>query len=187
MSTAQKLMTAEEFAQLPESPGGEQLELVRGVVVMAPPPETGHGRRAFKIGSWLARFVESHDLGEVTGEGGYLLARDPDIVRAPDTAWLSKERVSLSMMDEGYVEGAPELAVEVVSRTDRDTDIADKVADYLRFGARRVWVVRGRQQTVTVFAPGGHAHVYSIGDTLTSEEAGFPVAGFALPVASIFE
>ena len=124
----------------------------------------------------------------MTGEGGYLLAEDPDIVRAPDAAWLSSssqpradERESL------YFRGSPNLAVEVVSTHDRDVDIAEKVQDYLDAGTERVWVVRSKQRTVTVHRPNGDAHTYSATDTLTSDDAGFPVEGFELRVASIFE
>jgi Uma2 family endonuclease len=188
MATAQQLMTVEEFEQLPEPASGEQMELVRGVVLVAPPADTGHGRRGFKIGKLLDRFIEAHRLGEVTGEGGYLLAEDPDVVRAPDTAWLSFDRQErASARETGYFKGAPNLAVEIVSENDRDIDVAGKVDDYLRYGSERVWVVRPRQGTVTVHRPGGDAHVYSAGDTLTSDDAAFPVEGFRLPVSAIFE
>ena len=82
--------------------------------------------------------------------------------------------------------GAPNLAVEVVSESDRDSDVSGKVEDYLRFGCDRVWVVRPRQETVTVFRAGGDAHVYSHGDMLTSADAGFPVDGFELSLSQIF-
>jgi Uma2 family endonuclease len=64
MTTAQKLMTVEEFQLLPDSPSGARMELVRGVVVIAPPADTGHGKRAFRIGKFLDRFVEKHGLGD---------------------------------------------------------------------------------------------------------------------------
>jgi Uma2 family endonuclease len=188
MTTAQQLITAEEFAQLPESPGGEQMELVRGLVVMAPPADIDHGERAFEIGVALREFVRRHKLGRITGEGGYLLVEDPDVVRAPDTAWLSGERREReSPRTSGYFKGAPNLAVEVVSTHDREIDIDEKVSDYLAAGTDRVWVVRPKHRTVTVHRPGGDSHRYTAQDTLTSDDAGFPVTGFELPVAAIFE
>lgn len=154
---------------------------------MAPPADTGHGEQAFEIGVALRNFVKRHNLGRVTGEGGYLLAEDPDLVRAPDTAWLSRDRRERdSDRQSGYFKGAPDLAVEVVSRNDRDTDIAAKVADYLAAGSQRVWVVRPQQRTVTVHR-GSDSHTYGLAETLSSDDAGFPVAGFALRVADIFE
>lgn len=58
--------------------------------------------------------------------------------------------------------------------------------EYLAAGTRRVWLVRPRLRTVTVHRPNGDAHTYQLGDTLTSDDAGFDVAGFALPLSDIF-
>ena len=187
MTTVEGLLTAEEFARLPQPKSGERMELVRGRVVMAPPADTGHGHRAAEISAELRTFLREHHLGHTTGEGGYRLATDPDIVRAPDAAWLSFERLPAEGFPEsGYFEGAPNLAVEVVSIHDSDADVADKVADWLAYGSDRVWVVRPRLKTVTVHRPGGDAHTYGDDDVLTSDDAGFPVEGFDLPLGVIF-
>ena len=181
-------MTAEEFATLPELRGGEQMELVRGAIVMAPPGNAGHGRRARKVERYVEDFVVKHDLGLISGEGGYRLSSSPDTVRAPDGAWISwKNLHGRSFPEDDYPDAAPNLAIEIVSTHDRDIDIAEKVQDYLDAGTDRVWVVRPKQRTVTVHRPNGDAHTYSAADTLTSEDAGFPVAGFELRVGTIFE
>jgi Uma2 family endonuclease len=188
MSTIAGTLTAEQFALLPDPESGEQMELVRGAVVMAPPPPAGHGHRARRIERALEDFVIRNRLGLTSGEGGYRLSRDPDTVRAPDSAWVAFDRLpNAQFPEEDYPDTAPNLAVEVVSRSDRDSDVLDKVDDYFAAGADRVWVVRPRQRTVTVHRPNGDAHTYRIGDTLSSDEAGFPLAGFALSIASIFE
>lgn len=154
---------------------------------MAPPPDTSHGETAFELGVLLRGFVKRHRLGRITGEGGYLLSSDPDVVRAPHTAWLSAERIASPGLKPGeYFRGAPNLAVEVVSEHDRDSEIADKVLDYLAAGSDRVWVVRPKQRTVTVHRPGGDSHTFGQDGTLTSDDAGFPVEGFELRVAEIF-
>jgi Uma2 family endonuclease len=187
MTTAQKLMTAEEFADLP-TPSDERLELVRGVVVMAPPPDTGHGRRARRVERPLEDFIFEHGFGLTTGEGGYRLRRNPDTVRAPDSAWIAFDRLPDGVLpDEGYVDGAPNLAVEVISPGNRELDMDEKIADWLAAGCDRVWVVRPRQRSVTVHRPNGDSHRYTAEDTLTSDDAAFPVAGFELKVAAIFE
>ncbi len=188
MTTVEGLLTAEEFARLPQPKSGERMELVRGRVVMAPPANTGHGRRSGRIHTRLEAFVEDlHGFGFATDDGGYRIARDPDVVRAPDAAWVAKDRLpNGELSDERYAECAPNLAVEVVSPHDSDADVADKVADWLRYGSERVWVVRPRLRTVTVHRPGGDAHTYAGEDVLGSDDAGFPVEGFALPLAVIF-
>lgn len=143
MTTAQKLMTAEEFQELPDPMSGEQMELVRGVVVMTPPANAGHGRRSYKLTNALDAFVDRHNLGFTTGEGGYRLQRDPDTVRAPDAAWVAFDRLPEGVLPEDdYPDAAPNLAVEVVSTNDREIDIDEKVADYLAAGSDRAWVVR---------------------------------------------
>ena len=123
-----------------------------------------------------------------SGEGGYRLMKNPDTVRAPDSAWIASGRLPQGRFpEEEYPEAAPNLAVEVVSPHDRDTDIAEKVQDWFDGGSERVWVVRPKQRSVTVHRPGGDSHTYSASDSLTSADAGFPVEGFELRVGSIFE
>ena len=153
-----------------------------------PPAKTAHGRLGARIDRALSAFALPRNLGYTTGEGGYLLARDPDTVRAPDAAFLAVARIPPGgMPDEDYVEGAPTLAVEVVSPDDRDGEVAEKVADYLAAGAERVWEVRPRLRTVTVHRPGRDPATLRVGDTLMSDDAGFTVDGFALPLADLFD
>lgn len=75
----------------------------------------------------------------------------------------------------------------MVSDNDRETDIATKVADWLEAGGGRVWEVRPRTQTITVHRPGHLQRTLGMRDTLGSDDAGFSVEGFALPVAAIFD
>jgi len=181
-------MTAEEFARLPDGPGGERMELVRGAIVMTPPATAGHGRRARRIERALEDFVAAHHLGLTSGEGGYRLFRNPDTVRAPDSAWIAFDRLpGGAFPEDDYPDAAPNLAVEVVSSSDRDADISDKLTDYFLAGSERVWIVRPRQRTVTVHRPGGDSHTYAVGGVLTSDDAGFAVEGFRLRVRSIFD
>ena len=145
-----------------------------------------HGNVAYRVASALGDFVDANNLGEVAWEVGFRLARDPDLVRAPDVHFLKRSLVEAMTDSAGFVDGPPTLAVEVISPSDRDVDIAAKVEDYLAAGAERVWVVRPEQQTVTVHRPGGDAHTYRSGETLTSDDAAFDAAGFQLPVDDVF-
>jgi Uma2 family endonuclease len=178
--------TAEEFGRLVDPPGIRS-ELVRGKVMRMPPAKTDHGAIASEVGFHLRTFARAHHLGHVTGEGGYVLARDPDTVRAPDAAFIAFDRLPGRQLPPGeYVEGAPDLAVEVVSPDDRDAEVAEKVADWLAAGAGRVWEVRPRTRTVTIHRKDAPPKTLGIDGTLTSDDAGFAVEGFALPVAAIF-
>ena len=83
-------------------------------------------------------------------ETGFLLARDPDTVRAPDAADERRERVEEVGETEGYWPGAPDLAVEVVSPGDAYAEVEGKVTDWLRSGTRMVIVVDPANRTVKI-------------------------------------
>jgi len=103
-------LTAEEFFALPLERG----ELVDGEVREERPPKPEHGRIALRIGYHLMRWLEETGRGVAGVEGGFVLRRDPDRVRSPDVWFLSHERLK-EVTREGFYEGAPDLAVEVVS------------------------------------------------------------------------
>jgi Uma2 family endonuclease len=183
---AETLLTAEEYALTTDAPGMVS-ELVRGKVVRMPPPGATHGRCAARIANRLAEFAEPRGLGQVLGEAGFILHRDPDTVRAPDASFVAADRLGpRGLPEEGYLEGAPTLAVEVVSASEADGDVRTKVAEYLAAGASRVWEVRPRLKTVTVHRPDGDPVTKRSGETLTSDDAGFAAEGFALSVAQVF-
>jgi Uma2 family endonuclease len=186
VKVSEELLTADEFFVLPSPKEGGKMELVRGKVVTMPPVGEDHGGLAFDVGAPLRAFAREHQLGRVLAETGFLLARNPDLVRAPDVAFIAGDRLAPDRDRSRYIDAAPTLAVEIVSLWDLDTEVAGKVAEYLAAGTERVWVVRPRPRTVTVHRPGVDAHAYGPGDTLTSDEAGFAVPGFSLALSDLF-
>ena len=184
MLTTEKLLTAEDFARMPDSQSGEQYELARGELIVMPPPGVFHGRFASRLDSRLRPFVEAHALGEVFVETGYLLRRDPDTVRAPDVSFVAAARIPAGgLPEEGFFPGALDLAVEIVSPGDLDAEIQGKVDDYLEFGTRLVWVVRPTQRTVMVYHPDGTARRISLGNTLSGEDV---LPDFSLALSELF-
>ena len=183
---AEQLLTAEEFARLPEPEGGCCTELVDGRVVMAPPPGGGHGKSSYRFARELGKFVEAHALGEIMVESGYRLKRRPDTVRGPDVSFIANDRLPVAGLPAGYFEGAPTLAVEVLSPNDAQAAVLTKVGEYLDAGAERVWLVRSANKSVTVYFAGGDVATLHSGDTLNSAHAGFTLEGFALPIDEIF-
>lgn len=185
MLTAEKLLTAEELARMPEPPTGERYELVKGELIEMSPPSIYHGRFAIRLGTRLDAFVEAHELGEVFVESGYTLEHDPDTVRGPDVSFLSAARIPPEgLPEEGFFPGAPDLAIEIVSPGDLDYEIHGKVDDYLENGTRLVWVVRPKQRTVTVYHPDGTARRLGIRDTLSGEDL---LPGFELALVELFD
>lgn len=180
--SAKMFITAEEVEKMSEDDFFS--ELVKGELVQMSPPGLLHGIIASKIDSILRNYVTSHDLGLVcVGDVGFILSRKPDTVRAPDVAFISKERLP-SEIPVGFFEGAPDLAVEVVSPSDTSEEIEAKVIDYLKSGVRMIWVVYPKNQTVAVYTSLLDVKVLTKADTLTGGEV---LAGFSCGVAQIFD
>jgi len=139
MSPPAVLMTADDLLRthVPD----KRTELVRGVLVVREPAGSRHGLVTMNLGAELAVHVKRTGAGGVyAAETGFKVATDPDTVRAPDIAFVTRERLPPpSTM--GYPALAPDLAVEVLSPGDRPGQVLAKVADWLSAGTRLVWVL----------------------------------------------
>lgn len=142
-------MTAEEYSRLPEGEGLD--ELIAGFVVSEPQPLPRHGRIQTELASRLHRHVRSRKLGVVLTESGFLLATDPDTVRGPDIAFVRGDRYDPREEATGFFRGAPDLAVEIRSPSNRPGEIHAKVADLLAAGSKLVWVVDPDRRLATVY------------------------------------
>lgn len=178
-----QLYTANDLLRI-SARGHQRYELIRGVLHTMPPAGIEHGDRALRLGAHLQIFVEDHDLGiVVAAETGFYLERDPDTVRAPDAAFIRKERLPAGPLPSGYFLGAPDLAVEVVSPNDKAGDVEDKVQTWLRFGTRLVWLLAAKTRTVTVYRLDGAIQVLTGNELLDGEDV---VPGFQIPVSRLF-
>ncbi len=183
MSTAVQLLSAEDLWNMPDH-GGHH-ELVKGELRPMSPAGFDHGSVSMNLSGPLHQFVRSRKLGiVVTAETGFVLARDPDTVRAPDAAFIRQERIPASGRPLRYWVGPPDLAVETMSPNDTVFEVDEKIREWLTAGARLVWVINPRQQTVTVFRPENTATILCVGDTLDGVDV---VPGFQIPVAELFE
>ncbi len=176
-------LTAEDLPYLAPEEGLS--ELVAGEIVRELAPGEEHGWIAGSLLVRLGHYVLKHRLGRIyAAETGFVLARDPDTVRAPDAAFVSVDRLATTPRRGPYFEGAPDLAVEVLSPGNTRSDMAAKVRDSLAAGARAVWVVDPSRESVTVHRPRRPPATLSRKDTL---DGGSAVPGFRLPVREIFE
>src|SRR5512135_980465 len=105
MTTAQRLLTAEEFLALPDPPHGGKMELVRGEVVTMALANMTHGELAGDIYAILQAFVRRRKLGKVFVETGFRLAQDPATVLPPDVSFLEASKVPSRR--QGFVPGPP--------------------------------------------------------------------------------
>ena len=100
-----------------------------------------HGIVAENIADIVKPHVKAQALGRMPlADTGYFIARDPDVVRAPDLAFIARDRMPDHIPD-GFFEIPPDLAIEIVSPGDRYQDVLEKAAEYLDHGVREVWIV----------------------------------------------
>ena len=174
-------LSAEAFAAMPDD--GYRYELVHGEVVRMSPTGLQHLIIVGFLIRVLGSFVAERDLGVVGGEGGFILDRDPDVVRAPDVVFVRKDRLPPKELRQRFAEMAPDLAVEVLSPSDTASMVNDKVLAYLEAGVQLVWVVDPSHEAVTVYGSDRRAHILGAGEAL---DCGDLLPGFQLPVADIF-
>lgn len=178
----QHLLTAEEFADLPEV--NYQEDLIRGVRCFREPwPKPRHGIIQGRIQYLLYGFAIPRRLGEVMTDVGFVLETNPDTVCAPDVSFVTGGRICAGDKPP-YPHGAPELAVEVLSSSNSKKRIAEKIELYLRAGARLVWCVDPRRRTVAVYRPHHEPVVLREGDVLSGEDV---LPGFQCRVAEVFD
>jgi Uma2 family endonuclease len=173
------LMTVEQLWELGDT---RRTELVRVELIEMPPASGRHACLVARLIRWVDQYTTDRMLGEVGTQWGFILARDPDIVRGPDVAFVAAARL-IGAGSEGFFAGAPDLAGEVLSPTDRASEVQAKTREYVAAGARLVWIIDPQTQTVTVHRPSGDAHVYAGDDQVTGEDV---LPGFSFRCAELF-
>ena len=182
MEVIRKEATAEELIRIPDD--GFRYELVRGELRRMTPAGNVHGRVAMNVALPLAQYVKAHSLGIVyAAETGFRLATDPDTVRAPDVAFVSRERVEAVGEVEGYWPEAPDLAVEVISPNDSYVEVEEKILDWLEAGTKMVLAVNPRRRSVTLYRSQSDITILTGTDVL---DGGDVVPGFQLTLQEIF-
>jgi Uma2 family endonuclease len=171
-------MTAEELGNLPDEP--LRHELIKGELLTMALPKREHMRVSANLTVILWQHAKANRLGEVYTEGGFKLESEPDTVLGPDVSFVSKDRIALS--PEGYFDGPPDLADEVLSPGDRRGKVEYKLSLWLEFGTRSVWLVNPRRRTVEVIKPSGERRLLHERDELVDDT----VPGFRVPVSEIF-
>ena len=181
MTTTTQPITAEELLAMGDI---GRCELVRGEIIMMSPAGADHGEIAGIIFGLIWKFVKDHKLGKVyAAETGFTIARNPDTTRAPDVAFVKKERVP-PRGKRGFFDGHPDLAVEVVSFNDLASDVSEKVEEWLSAGTSSVWVVDPRTRTIDVYRRGRDVIRYRERDELRDEPM---LPGFELKLSEVFE
>src|SRR5262249_656166 len=151
MATTTNLLSWEAFEKLPDD--GMHHELIEGEHQVLPPPKSRHTEVARRVSRALL-VLEDKKLGRIYLEGGYKLTHDQATWIQPDVSCLSETRAKEADPD-GYFQGSPELAVEVISPSESAADIERKIELLLEYGSLAVWVFYPRSQKVRVHLQNG--------------------------------
>lgn len=174
-------MTADELLHLhvPD----KRVELVRGALVVSEPPGVLHGAVVAELSGRLWDFIQARKLGlVVAGDTGFWIGQDPDTVRGPDVAFIRRERVP-DPLPLGFAAFAPDLAVEVLSPSDRPGAVLAKVGDWLSGGSRLVWVIDPERRVARIYRQDGTECMIGAEGELDGEDV---VPGFRCSVAAVF-
>jgi Uma2 family endonuclease len=158
-------------------------ELVDGVLV-----EKVMGYLEGTLANWLSfllqTFLETNDLGNLAGSDATMRLM-PGLVRLPDLSFIRWERLPVrgQLPTEPIPDLVPDLAIEVLSESNRPGEMARKLKDYFLAGVRLVWFVDPHPRTVEVFTAPDESRVLTESDTLDGGEV---LPGLQLPVQRIF-
>lgn len=178
VTTLFRSITLEEYEALP-SDQTDRMEVVRGVLVPKDPvnekgermsPTAKHGAIQVEIAILLRSWARLGEWGYVGTEAGYVIAWDPVIVRIPDVSFLSATKRPEGQLPDSNWRIPPDLAVEIVSPSDRAYEVQEKVQSYLQAGVALVWTVWPEAKEVVASMPGGVARTYHMGDLLEFPE-----------------
>jgi Uma2 family endonuclease len=176
------VMTADELERL-DMPG-KSTELLRGRLVVREPPGSYHGQVAAKLAYLVGAFVYPSQSGVLFGQDtGFKIESNPDTVRAPDLAFLRKERAS-EIRPRGYGPFAPDLVAEIVSPDDRPGELLAKVGEWLDAGVRLVWVIDPIRKETHVHRSDGSLSVIDSAGALSGEDV---LPGFTCRLSDVFD
>lgn len=170
---------AQDLARLADS--DKRYELIRGELIEMPPLSTSHGLIVASLIGALLPFIRANRLGQLMASTGFQLASDPDTVRAPDVAFISRER--LMPLSDSYYPFAPDLAAEVVAPADCVSDLCVKISEYFAEGARQVWVIYPTTRLLYLYTTPKTVRILDVNDTL---EGGDLLPNFSLPIRELF-
>ena len=188
-STATKILTFEEWAELPESK--LHYEIVDGVMYMAPSATYYHQQISGRIYGPLLNFVEANGLGEVLHPPmDVLIQREPLRTRQPDLLFLRSDRLpaqgAAEAIEVKFLEIAPDLVVEVLSPSETRRILADKLRDYQRIGVPEAWLFSQLAKTAEIVDLTGRepetAATFDRSQTFRSAR----LPGFELNLSSVF-
>ncbi len=180
-------MTTAELLALPEN--GTERWLIDGQLREKPMTVRNRfhslamARMSYVLNAWLDQQPPPRGV-VLCGDAGCRLRRNPDTTVGIDVVYVGPELAQQEPDDTTLIEGAPILAVEILSPSDTVEEIDEKVDKYLQASVKLVWIIDPHDQTLTVYQPGLPPHLVNV----TQELSGEPhLPGFRVPLARIFD
>jgi Uma2 family endonuclease len=178
---ATPLLTAEDLPK--SSIPNKRTELVRGRLIVREPAGWRHGAVTMNLALRLGQHIDLTGAGQLlAAETGFTLSRGPDTVRAPDIAFVRRDRIPTNPA--AFPDLAPDLVVEVLSPDDRPGETLAKVGEWLEAGAQRVWVIDPERRIARVYRQDGTETIIEPADSLQGEDV---LPGFSCPLAAILK
>jgi Uma2 family endonuclease len=179
----EKVWTDAEFMALNRD--GHRYEIVNGELIDMGNSGAKHGYVCSILMILLGGYVHIQKLGAMFDSSTAFKMKSGN-KRSPDVSFMAKERLQgLDDIPDGFLEGAPDLAVEILSPSNTVAEIHDKLVEYFENGARLVWVINPKEKYVLVYRSSQEPdRLLKSVDSLDGEEI---VSGFTLPVAELFQ
>ena len=164
---------------------GHRYEIVNGELIDMGNSGAKHGYVCSILMILLGGYVHIQKLGAMFDSSTAFKMKSGN-KRSPDVSFMAKERLQgLDELPDGFLEGAPDLAVEILSPSNTVAEIHDKLVEYFENGARLVWVINPKEKYVLVYRSSQEPdRLLKSVDSLDGEEI---VSGFTLPVAELFQ
>jgi Uma2 family endonuclease len=180
LNIKQKTWTDEELESLPRN--GHKYELLDGELIMSPVREN-HGSVCVEIILLIGVFVRQQKLGKVYDSStGFRLAED--LLLSPDVAFVSNAQLKkIRIAPDKFLLGAPDLVVEVLSPSDRKTQMNRKLDHYFEHGSKLAWLVNCRKQQVSIYTSDSVETLTAPNDVLSGGEV---LPGFKCKLRQIF-
>lgn len=179
--TSEKIWTDEEFMALPDD--GNRYEIVNGELVIMANSGMEHGYLATILTRSLANHIFTEKLGVLCDSSTAFKMKSGN-KRSPDISFIAKERLQgLKRLPKGFFEGAPDLAVEIISPSNTFEEIHNKLVEYFDSGCSLAWVINPDEQSALIYRQPQPDRLLKISDNLEGEKI---IPGFTMPLSNLF-
>ena len=172
--------TDEEFMALPD---GDRYELVNGELIIVGNSGMEHGNLGAFLCGLLEIYARRNKLG-LTFDSSTAFTMKTGNKRSPDVSFVAKDRLrGLKKLPKGFFQGAPDLAVEIISPSNTFDEIHTKIVEYFDGGSKLVWVIHPDEESVLVYHKPQPDKLLQRSDSLDGETI---IPGFTVPLAELF-